>query len=225
MLNEVKHISVLNYNENCVCINIAPGKSLLFEESSYDSPTTIPLSLDEIKYANNSNVFKTGTLEFQSDLEDELYDILRIDKNKVLKLSEIRDILINPTKVGLQKIVSISSLSDFDRVRGQFQKLKNDGYKLTLDIANIIEKRTEELFKNQVKTSIIIDDSDVVKEHSKVHELEEKLARMEELLRASLEKKETKENISENKTPNEETKITKTTTRKKAGRPPKEEND
>lgn len=223
MLNEVKHISVLNYNENCVCINIAPGKSLLFEESSHGYPTTIPLSLDEIKYANNSNVFKTGTLEFQSDLEDELYEVLRINKDKVLKLSEIRDILINPTKVGLQKIVSIQSLSDFDRVRGQFQKLKNDGYKLTLDIANIIEKRNEELFKNQIKTDIIIDDSDVVKEHSKVHELEEKLAQMEELLRASLEKKETKENTSEIKTPNEETKTAKTT-RKKAGRPPKTTN-
>lgn len=223
MLNEVKHISVLNYNENCVCINIAPGKSLVFEESSYGSPTTIPLSLDEIKYANNSNVFKTGTLEFQSDLEDELYDILRIDKNKVLKLSEIRDILINPTKVGLQKIVSIPSLSDFDRVRGQFQKLKNDGYKLTLDIANIIEKRSEELFKNQIKTDIIIDDSDIVKENSKVHELEKKLARMEELLKASLEKEEMKKNISDIKTP--KTESTKTVSRKKPGRPPKAKND
>lgn len=224
MLNEIKHISVLNYNENCVCINIAPGKSLIFEESSYGTPTTIPLSLDEIKYANNSNVFKTGILEFQSDLEDEIYEVLRIDKDKVLKLADIKEILINPTKNGLQKIISIQSLYDFDRVRGQFQKLKNDGYKLTLDIANIIEKRSDELFKNQIKSDIIIDDSDVVKEHSKVRELEEKLAKMEELLRASLEKKEINANISENKTPNDETKMVKTT-KKKAGRPPKVKND
>ena len=193
---------------------------MLFEESSYDSPTTIPLSLDEIKYANNSNVFKTGALEFQEDLEDELYDVLRIDKNKVLKLSEIREILINPTKTGLQKIISIQSLSDFDRVRGQFQKLKNEGYKLTLDIANLIERRTNELFNNQAKTNIIIDDADVVKEESKVRELEEKLARMEELLKSSLEDKvNIKENISENEIL--KTESTKTTTRKKAGRPPK----
>ena len=93
-----------------------------------------------------------------------------------MKLSEIREILINPTKTGLQKIISIQSLSDFDRVRGQFQKLKNEGYKLTLDIANLIERRTNELFNNQAKTNIIIDDADVVKEESKVRELEEKLA-------------------------------------------------
>ena len=116
-----------------------------------------------------------------------------------MKLSEIREILINPTKTGLQKIISIQSLSDFDRIRGQFQKLKNEGYKLTLDIANLIERRTNELFNNQAKTNIIIDDADVVKEESKVRELEEKLARMEELLKSSLEDKvNIKENISEN---------------------------
>ncbi len=117
-------------------------------------------------------------------------------------------------KTGLQKIISIQSLSDFDRVRGQFQKLKNEGYKLTLDIANIIERRTNELFNNQAKTNIIIDDADVVKEESKVRELEEKLARMEELLKSSLEDKvNIKENISENEIL--KTESTKTTTRKK----------
>lgn len=137
-----------------------------------------------------------------------------------MKLSEIREILINPTRTGLQKIISIQSLSDFDRVRGQFQKLKNEGYKLTLDIANLIERRTNELFNNQAKTNIIIDDADVVKEESKVRELEEKLARMEELLKSSLEDKvNIKENISENEIL--KTESTKTTTRKKAGRPPK----
>ena len=120
-----------------------------------------------------------------------------------MKLSEIREILINPTKTGLQKIISIQSLSDFDRIRGQFQKLKNEGYKLTLDIANLIERRTNELFNNQAKTNIIIDDADVVKEESKVRELEEKLARMEELLKSSLEDKvNIKENIENNQLEN-----------------------
>ena len=63
----------------------------------------------------------------------------------MLKFNEIRDILLNPTKDGLTKILSITSLSDFDRVRGQFQKLNYDGYKLTLDVADLIDKRTKEL--------------------------------------------------------------------------------
>lgn len=142
--------------------------------------------MDEIKYANNGDSFKTGTLEFQEDIEDELYEELRIDKNKVLKLKDIRDILLNPTKVGLQKIIGIQSLSDFDRVRGQFQKLKYDGYRLTLDIANIIERRTNELFSNQIKTSIIIDDADIpTHNNDKIRELEAKIAEMEALLSKS----------------------------------------
>lgn len=189
----------MNYNDNCVCINIAPGKSLKFDGASYGSPTTIPLTLDEIKYANNSLVFKTGTLEFPDDIEDELYQELRIDKNKVLKLNEIRNILLNPTKEGLQKILNIKSLSDFDRVRGQFQKLKYEGYKLTLDIANIIETRTRELFNNQIKTSIIVDDADIPRDDSKVRDLENQLAEMKMLLeQAILNQNKSEKEESEN---------------------------
>ena len=178
---------MLNYNDNCVCINIAPGKSLKFDGATYGSPITIPLTLDEIKYANNSSVFKTGMLEFQEDIEDELYKELRIDKNNVLKLKDIKDILLNPTKEGLQRIVSIVSLTDFDRVRGQFQKLRYEGYRLTLDIANIIETRTRELFNNQIKTSIIIDDADVSSnENARVKSLETQLAEMKKMLEETL---------------------------------------
>lgn len=180
----MKHISVLNYNDSCVCINIAPNKSLVFEASLGDGqPTTIPLTLDEIRYANNSTAFKTGLLEFPEDIENELYDELRIDKDKVLKLKDIEEILLNPTKEGLIKIISITSLANFDRVRGQFQKLKYNGYKLTLDMANVIETRTRELFNNQIRSDISIDDADVVAPSNKrVEELEQQLAEMKALL-------------------------------------------
>ncbi len=206
---------MLNYNDNCVCINIAPGKSLKFDGATYGSPITIPLTLDEIKYANNSSVFKTGMLEFQEDIEDELYKELRIDKNNVLKLKDIKDILLNPTKEGLQRIVSIASLTDFDRVRGQFQKLRYEGYRLTLDIANIIETRTRELFNNQIKTSIIIDDAEVSSnENARVKSLESQLAEMKKILEETLL---AQSNTSSDK-PIEESTIEK---KKSSGRPKK----
>jgi hypothetical protein len=137
---------------------------------------------------NNTPVFKTGNLEFQEDLENELYDALRIDKNKVLKVSEIRDILINPTKDGLIKILSITSLSDFDRVRGQFQKLKSEGYRLTLDVAELIEKRTKELFNNKIKSDFQIEKVDTNEQNQKrVDELERQLEEMKVLLMQSLQ--------------------------------------
>lgn len=113
---------------------------------------------------------------------------MRIDTSKLLKLSEIRSILLEPTKDGLIKIISITSLSDFDRVRGQFQKLKSEGYKLTLDIADIIERRTKELFNNQIKTSIQIGDADTTNsaDNARVAELERQLAEMKSLIENSI---------------------------------------
>lgn len=212
-LEKLKHISVLNYNDNYVCVNVAPGRSMRLEPAFDGSPSMTPLTLDEIKYINNTPAFKTGVLEFQKDIEDELYNELRIDKSKVLKLNEIRDILLNPTKDGLIKIVSITSLSNFDRVRGQFQKLKYDGYKLTLDIADIIDKRTKELFNNQIKSDIQIGDAEIpVKSDKRVDELEKQLAEMRALVEAMTvkstdEKNEKNSDISE-------------TPKKKVGRPP-----
>lgn len=211
-LDTVKHIPVLNYNENCVSINVTPNKSMIMEAASGEIPTLTPLTLDEIRYANNSNAFKTGVLEFPEELEDEIYNELRIDKDKVLKLKDIREILCHPTKEGLIKILSLNSLSDFDRVRGQFYKLKADGYKLTLDIADIIQRRTKELFNNQVKTNIIIDDADVIDPSNKrVSELEKELADMKALMASFMSQQQNTEKV--NKTDEKESE------KKKPGRP------
>lgn len=212
MINELKHISVLNYNENCVCINIAPNKSVVLEAASYGEPTVLPLTLDEIRYANNSSVFKTGTLEFSDDVEDEMYELLRIDKNNILKLKDIREILLSPTKDGLLKILSMTSSSNFDRVRGQFQKLKHEGYKLTLDIDDLIKRRTSELFNNQIKTSIVVDDADTVNnDKSRVAELEKEIAEMKKLLEIAV----SSNNVAENK---EHVKVSEVHEKKSPGR-------
>lgn len=174
--------------------------------------------MDEIKYVNNSKVFKSGILEFPSDLEDELYEVLRIDKDKVLKFNEIRDILLNPTKDGLTKILSITSLSDFDRVRGQFQKLKYDGYKLTLDVADLIDKRTKELFNNKIKSDVMIEKIDMESKNQKrVDELERQLEEMKAMLAQALA---TKTKVTDTKSENTED-VSKNTVKKSPGRPKK----
>lgn len=187
-LESLKHITVLNYNENCVCITVAPGKSIKFEPAVGGVPTTVPLTIDEIRYANNNMAFKSGNLEFAHDMEDEIYEELGIDKDKVIKLKDIRDILISPTKEGLIKILSMTSLSDFDRVRGQFQALKTEGYKLTLDVADFIKRRADEMFRNQIKSNIIVDNGDVIpKDTLRINELEKQIAEMKALLEAKME--------------------------------------
>lgn len=169
-------------------------------------------------------MFRTGTLEFPEDIEDELYNELRIDKSKVLKANEIRDILLNPTKEGLIRIISIPTLSDFDRVRSQFQKLKTDGYKLTLDMANVIETRTRELFNNHIKSNISVDDADMVAPSNKrVEELEQQLAEMKALLlqQMNASNQNTKVDESKSTTKAAEEKPTVKPVKKSPGRPRK----
>lgn len=130
---------------------------------------------------------------------------------------------MNPTKEGLIKIISISTLSDFDRVRGQFQKLKSEGYRLTLDMANVIDTRTRELFNNQIKSNISVDDADVVPSNKKVEELEQQLAEMKALLlQMNVSKQEDKKEVVDTaSTKTEEVKTVAKSTRKSPGRPRK----
>lgn len=127
---------------------------------------------------------------------------------------------MNPTKEGLIKIVSISTLSDFDRVRGQFQKLKSEGYRLTLDMANVIDTRTRELFNNQIKSNISVDDADVVPSNKKVEELEQQLAEMKALLlQMNTSKQEDKKEVVDTASAKtEEVKTVAKSTRKSPGR-------
>lgn len=224
-LAEQKHISVLNYNDNYVCAYVAPNRSIRFEPSVDGRPSLTPLTLEEVKYINNSNAFRNGVLEFSEDIEDEIYEELRIDKENVMKNSDIREILLNPTKAGLQKIISLTSLSDFDRIRCQFQKLKAEGYRLTLDIANIVTTRTRELLNGQAKTSIIIDDADLPQDNKKVAELEKKLKEQGELLKKLTEQlamSNTKtDDNKDNKLESESVIIEQKTVKKSPGRPRK----
>ena len=71
MIKETEKISVLNYNENRVSVEVAPNKSYSFEPSNDGViPTVIPMSIDEIRYANNSTAFKNGTLFFDKSREE-----------------------------------------------------------------------------------------------------------------------------------------------------------
>lgn len=130
---------------------------------------------------------------------------------------------MNPTKEGLIKIISISTLSDFDRVRGQFQKLKSEGYRLTLDMANVIDTRTRELFNNKIKSNISVDDADVAPSNKKVEELEQQLAEMKALLLQmnTSKQKDKKEVVNTASAKIEEVKTVAKSTRKSPGRPRK----
>lgn len=194
MIKETEKISVLNYNENRVSIVVAPDKSYSFDPSDDGiTPCVIPMTMDEIRYANNSGAFKNGVLFFDSKREQDVYESLNITNWKeILKNDDIKDIILNPTYEKLIKLISIKDSAVFERVRAVYQKIRNDDtYDVSVRVEQIIKTRCKELLNRQINTSIILtkkdipekassDEVDLLKEQNKA--MQEQLEKMQKMM-------------------------------------------
>lgn len=185
MIKETEKISVLNYNENRVSVEVAPHKSYSFEPSpDGETPTVIPMTIDEIRYANNSSAFRNGTLFFDKSKEEDVYKELNIDNWKdILTNSDIEDIILHPSFDGLQKLVEIKDTAAFERVRAAFHKLKQDGFHdVSVRVAQIINTRYKELLNRKIHTSIQLTKKDIpeVMRNEEMDEIKAQNAAMKE---------------------------------------------
>ncbi len=223
-MKETEKISVLNYNENRVSVEVAPNKSYSFEPSADGkTPTVIPMTIDEIRYANNSNAFKNGTLFFDKSREEEIYKELNITNwEDILNNDDIREIILHPTYEGLNKIIAIKNSAAFERVRASFHKLKQDGtHDVSVRVAQIINTRYKELLNRQIKSSISLTkkDSPGPVNSAEVDELKAQNAAMQEQM-AQMQKMIERMMDSQN-TSKEENNTSKEEPKKSPGRPKK----
>lgn len=213
MIKETEKISVLNYNENRVSLVVAPNKSYSFDPSVDGvTPCVIPMTIDEIRYANNSGAFRNGTLFFDKKREEEVYDTLNITNWKdILRNSDIEEIILYPTYEGLEKLISIKNSAAFERVRTAYQKLMIDGtHDISVRVEQIIKTRYKELLNRQVNTSIVLTKKDIPEKISsqEVDELkaqnvamQEQMLQMQKLIEqmmASQKSSSSDENVEEN---------------------------
>lgn len=201
MINQAEKINVLNYNENKVSVMVSPTESFTFEPSmDGQTPSVIPMTFEQIRYANNYNTFRGGFLFFDKNKEKEIYEELGINNWKeILNNTSIRDILLNPTYDGLKKIIDIKDSAVFERVRAVFYKLKVEGDNdISVRVQQIINTRYKELQNKKVTTSIVIEKKDIaqsipnkevesLKEENKVMKeenkvIKEQLANMQALM-------------------------------------------
>ena len=185
MIKETEKISVLNFNENRVSLVVSPDKSYSFDPSIDGvTPTVIPMSIDEIRYANNSGAFRNGTLFFDKKREEEVYDSLNITNWKdILRNSDIQEIILHPTYEGLSKLISIKDGAVFERVRTVYQKLVIEGnHDISVRVEQIIKTRYKELLNRQINTSITLTKRDLPEQVSskEVDELRAQNAAMQE---------------------------------------------
>ena len=100
MLDKNKTFLVLNYNGSPVAVSTR-HESYIIPGGSSESPSSMPLSVDEIVQINsNSNVFKMGLLWFEEEFQENLYKECRIRNWKdILTDSEIEDIILHISQI------------------------------------------------------------------------------------------------------------------------------
>lgn len=204
MLRETEKINVLNYNENRVSTMVSPTEHYGFDPSPDGiTPTVVPMTIDQIRYANNTTAFKGGLLFFERDKEAEIYEKLGISNWKdILRNEDIREILIHPTYDGLQKLIKIKDVSTFERVRAALHKLTMEGsHDVSIRVVQIVDTRYKELQDKKVNTSIVLEKKDVpVAKSQEVENLraenkamQEQMQKMQEMMEQLLKQSASKE--------------------------------
>lgn len=166
------NILVLSYNENKICVSGA-NENYIFNPSNGIDPIINVMTLKDLQFINSStNLFKTGWLTFQDEEKEDIFKELRIRDWKLILTNEnIKDILLNPSIEGLQKLIDISDETYFDRVRIILHILITDGEDISSRVKNIVDARYKELLRKQRKTSIVLSSKDTATSNNQVKEL------------------------------------------------------
>ena len=160
MLNDGSIINVYNHNEGIVTVpsHINPVGHM-FTEASQENPSIIPLTFGEIRFINGqSKIFREGFLKFEPEVEEEVFKALQVHNWKdIMSEKDIMDMILNPTQAKLERIIKITSISMFERIRNILTKMKNVGmYDISNRVVEIIEYRYQELYRNRTKSELVV---------------------------------------------------------------------
>lgn len=152
-----KIYELYNYRFSPVCVKTKNDGFVISPCDNNGNPSTFPVELDDIRYIHSStNAFKIGLLRFAPEDEQELYeDVLKMhDWRKLLTVDEIKEILEKPTIEGLQKLLDIENITQFDEVRGLLMWMTGRGVDIPTRVSKLIERRYKELQSGKYKTAI-----------------------------------------------------------------------
>jgi hypothetical protein len=222
-------INVCNYTP-CKVIAVSNVQDYIFDGCEHkDAPVINPISAVELRNIHSrSSIFTDGYLTFEDDVKKDVYEYLKINNwENILTQDDIIDTILNCTKEKLQKIIDITSLSYFERVRGIYVALKQSNADVSMRVANVIETRYKELRQNKYKSAIQLkdvsfssndnnDDKELIVKQQK--QIEEKDKELNELLAkfAELQSK-----VEQLQSLSQSAEDEKTTPSKKRGRPAK----
>ena len=230
-IRENMTVPVYNYNNSYVYA-VSNIQTYEFIPAKDGIPTVCYISFPEIVYINSiSDCFRTGLLMFSEEMQEEVYkEIQFADWKSIITNQQIKNILLNPTKEGLEKLIAITNESIFNRVKSVLVELKNSNAD---DVSNrvikVIDTRWNEIRRGVFKSQIHINfKNDNISNDTQKAELENVKSQNAMLLDQIAEMKKMIEQLSNKETTSEVTPAEATegnnTTKeepKRVGRPPK----
>jgi len=156
-----KKYNVNNYHNFISLPTEDDKRPLSLEEGNLNElkPFSKMLTLEQIEYISKmTDLFSTGRVEFDKDDEDELFQYLGIDNvSECFRARDIIDIIKNPTKEKLERIISINNLNTIDLFRGIVVSFRNlNSEDVSNRVMTIINKRRDEIYKSPSTESTIV---------------------------------------------------------------------
>jgi hypothetical protein len=159
-IRDEEELKVYNYSTSSIVLMGQNKHSYLIEGCVDGIPGVEFMTFRDIDYVNShSPVIRTGAVQFDSDKQDEIYSALHISnwKNITLFENDIDNLIENPTKENMQRILDIPDAFTFERVRGHYIGLVNDHSKdISNRVVDVIEKRWDEIKFGKSKTEYVV---------------------------------------------------------------------
>ena len=148
------------YNHGASDIGVTGQLRGYYLNGSRGVPTMVTMPFSEVEYINSrSAAFRSGALQFDPSVRDDVYAALYLDnwKSSVLFDEEIDRIIRENDMGAAQKFLDVTAFSTIQRVRGHLVGLMNDH---TVDVsqrmANLINGRYDEINRGVRKSNINI---------------------------------------------------------------------
>ena len=154
-----ENLAIKLYNYNPFVLSVTTNIRTYQLDPCYDMeiPTFATVTYAELDYFNSvSSALRNGMIVIDESVRDEVYEALHIiDTDKILFNEDIEEILIHPTREGLEKIISNTDESVFNRANGIYVGLINNGeHDISNRVTNIITMRRDEIRRGMLKTQI-----------------------------------------------------------------------
>jgi hypothetical protein len=200
-LRDRNNIKVYNTTASRVCVRAAT-REYEFEGAVDGVYPMHPMSFADIEYVNSRNpdVFPTGLLTFEESERDEIYQALNHSdwEDRIWDDDMIKDALLRPTKVKMERILAVRDILTIERIRGVMTNIINTSIQKPIDrVIDAVNSRMQEILRGIKRSRLLVvlpediakDDVEKSALKKKNDELENQLRAMQEQINALMEMK------------------------------------